>query len=35
VLDGTRRRSLGPDLMPTWQEALAEVIDHPEFAKEA
>lgn len=26
VLDGTRRRSPGPDLMPTWQEALAEVL---------
>jgi len=35
VLDGTRRRSLGQDLMPTWQEALAEVIHHPELAKEA
>lgn len=34
VLDGTRRRSLGWDLMPTWQEALAEVIRHPELAKE-
>jgi len=35
VLDGARRRSLGPDLMPTWQEALAEVIHRPELAKEA
>ncbi len=35
VLDGARRRSLGSDLMPPWQEALAEVIDHPEFSKEA
>ena len=35
VLDGTHRRSLGPDLMPTWQEALAEVILTPELAKEA
>lgn len=35
VLDGTRRRNLGRDLMPTWQEALAEVIHHPELAKEA
>lgn len=25
VLDGTHRRSLGPDLMPTWEEALQEV----------
>jgi dTDP-4-dehydrorhamnose reductase len=35
VLDGSRRRSLGRDLMPTWQEALAEVILHPELTKEA
>ena len=35
VLDGSRRSSLGPDLMPHWQEALAEVIDHPDFPKEA
>jgi len=35
VLDAARRRSLGRDLMPAWQEALAEVIHHPEFAKEA
>ena len=35
VLDGTRRRTLGPDLMPDWQDALAEVIAHPEPAKEA
>jgi dTDP-4-dehydrorhamnose reductase len=34
VLDGTRRRSLGGDLLPTWQEALAEVIHHPVLAKE-
>ena len=26
VLDGTRRRTLGPDLMPHWQEALLEVL---------
>ena len=26
VLDGARRRSLGPDLMPHWHEALLEVI---------
>jgi dTDP-4-dehydrorhamnose reductase len=35
VLDGSRRSSLGRDLMPTWREALAEVIRHPELAKEA
>lgn len=29
VLDGARRRTLGPDLMPDWQEALREVIQHP------
>ncbi len=34
VLDGSRRRSLGADLMPGWQEALAEVIDHPELTKD-
>ena len=28
VLDGARRRSLGPDLMPSWQDALREVLDH-------
>lgn len=27
VLDGTRRRSLGTDLMPDWREALAEVVE--------
>ncbi len=27
VLDGTRRQSLGMDLMPTWQEALREVLE--------
>jgi dTDP-4-dehydrorhamnose reductase len=32
VLDGTRRRSLGPDRMPHWRDALLEVIDHPEPA---
>jgi dTDP-4-dehydrorhamnose reductase len=26
VLSGERRRELGPDLMPAWQEALAEVL---------
>jgi dTDP-4-dehydrorhamnose reductase len=26
VLDGARRRSLGPDLMPPWHEALLEVL---------
>lgn len=35
VLDGTRRRSLGPDLMPDWREALADVIAHPDLTKEA
>ena len=28
VLDGVHRRSLGPDLMPPWQDALREVLDH-------
>ncbi|GLH74281.1 NAD(P)-dependent oxidoreductase [Geothrix limicola] len=32
VLSGERRRSLGPDLMPDWREALQEVMDHPEPA---
>lgn len=27
VLDGTHRRALGPDLMPDWGEALAEVVE--------
>ena len=31
VLDGHRRSSLGADLMPDWQEALLEVIEHPEL----
>ena len=31
VLDGRRRKSLGTDLMPDWQQALREVIDHPEL----
>ncbi|GLH70647.1 NAD(P)-dependent oxidoreductase [Geothrix rubra] len=35
VLDGARRRSLGPDLMPHWHEALAEVLAHPELTGEA
>lgn len=35
VLDGARRRTLGPDLMPDWQEALAEVTAHPDCIKEA
>ena len=30
VLDGAHRRSLGPDLMLHWREALQDVIDHPE-----
>lgn len=29
VLDGVRRRSLGPDLMPDWRGALLEVIQQP------
>jgi len=29
VLDGTHRRTLGPDLMPEWQAALREVIQQP------
>jgi dTDP-4-dehydrorhamnose reductase len=35
VLDGSRRRSLGQDHLPHWKEALAEVIDLPDFSKEA
>lgn len=31
VLDGSRRARLGTDLMPAWQEALAEVIQYPEI----
>ena len=27
VLDGTRRRTLGPDLMPHWKDALREVVE--------
>ena len=27
VLDGTRRRTLGPDLMPHWEDALREVME--------
>lgn len=34
VLDGGHRRRLGPDLMPDWQEALADVIEHPDAGKE-
>lgn len=29
VLDGAHRRTLGPDLMPEWQDALREVIQQP------
>jgi len=29
VLDGSGRRRLGTDLMPTWREALAEVVQSP------
>ncbi len=32
VLDANHRRSLGPDLMPHWQAALAEVVRDPECA---
>jgi dTDP-4-dehydrorhamnose reductase len=31
VLDGTRRANFGSDLMPRWQDALQEVILHPEL----
>lgn len=31
VLDGSSRARLGSDLMPPWQEALAEVITHPDL----
>ena len=30
VLDNTRRRAAGPDLMPDWREALAEVLEETE-----
>ena len=32
VLDGTRRRSLSPDLMPHWRDALRGVVEDPEGA---
>ena len=32
VLDSARRRSLGPDLMPLWRDALAEIVKDPEGA---
>jgi len=32
VLDGTRRRTLGPDLMPHWRDALREVVEDPKGA---
>jgi dTDP-4-dehydrorhamnose reductase len=35
VLSGERRRSLGPDLMPDWREALAEVLTYPDLSKES
>ena len=35
VLDGSHRCSLGSDLMPDWNEALVEVITHPDLIKEA
>ena len=31
VLDGSRRQTLGADLMPDWREALQDVVDHPEL----
>jgi dTDP-4-dehydrorhamnose reductase len=31
VLDGQRRSRLGTDLMPTWQGALLDVIQHPDL----
>jgi len=34
VLDGGRRPSLGSDLMPDWEEALAEVIARPDLQKD-
>jgi len=30
VLDGTRRRTLGPDLMPPWRDAFLEVVKDPQ-----
>jgi dTDP-4-dehydrorhamnose reductase len=35
VLDGRRRAELGTDIMPEWQDALAEVISRPELLREA
>jgi dTDP-4-dehydrorhamnose reductase len=35
VLDSAHRRSLGPDLMPHWRDALQDVIEHPDLTKEA
>ena len=32
VLDGTHRRTLGPDLMTHWRDALREVVEDPEGA---
>ncbi len=32
VLDAAYRRSLGPDLMPLWRDALAEIVKDPEGA---
>ncbi len=34
VLDGGRRQNLGTDLMPPWEEALAEVIARPDLTKD-
>ena len=31
VLDGSRRATLGTDLMPDWRDALLDVIEHPEL----
>ncbi|WLT31332.1 dTDP-4-dehydrorhamnose reductase [Geothrix sp. PMB-07] len=35
VLDGGRRKVLGTDRMPPWQEALAQVVTQPDLLKEA
>lgn len=34
VLDGSRRAGLGSDVMPEWQDALAEVISRPDLSRE-
>ena len=35
VLEGSRRAQLGTDLMPSWQQALADVLTHPVPVKES